>query len=125
MFSLFISDFKISGILLRCPSVVTFCKCITSLMYFFPPLQVKETGEVAIAGGYVDLVPALAKPSAQEPVMVGGSNRSLNLHRSLVRLYFCEKTQEEYLGLLPILFAVFRGVTSSEMLTLMLFKIHM
>ncbi|NWX59005.1 DHB4 enzyme, partial [Promerops cafer] len=33
--------------------------------------KIKETGEVAIAGGYVDLVPALEKPSAREPLMTG------------------------------------------------------
>ncbi|XP_061874765.1 peroxisomal multifunctional enzyme type 2 isoform X3 [Colius striatus] len=34
----------------------------------FKAIKVKETGEVAIAGGYVDIVPALNKPSAQEPL---------------------------------------------------------
>lgn len=58
---------------------------------YFSPLQIKETGEVAIAGGYVDIVPALEKPSAREPLRVGGSNGSLNLKRSILRLYFGEK----------------------------------
>lgn len=93
---------------------------------FFPPLQIKETGEVAIAGGYVDIVPALEKPSAGKLVMVSGSNGSLSLQRSIVRLYLIlRKTQEKFLGLLPILFAVFRGNMSSEMLTCALFKIQM
>ncbi|NXY04101.1 DHB4 enzyme, partial [Pteruthius melanotis] len=39
--------------------------------------KVKETGEVAIAGGYVDIAPALAKPSAQEPLMTGGLQSNL------------------------------------------------
>ncbi|NWT19941.1 DHB4 enzyme, partial [Vireo altiloquus] len=39
--------------------------------------KVKETGEVAIAGGYVDIVPALAKPSAQEPLMTEGLQSNL------------------------------------------------
>ncbi|NXH80559.1 DHB4 enzyme, partial [Edolisoma coerulescens] len=34
--------------------------------------KVKETGEVAIAGGYVDIVPVLAKSSVQEPLMTEG-----------------------------------------------------
>ncbi|KFO55646.1 Peroxisomal multifunctional enzyme type 2, partial [Corvus brachyrhynchos] len=38
--------------------------------------KVKETGEVAIAGGYVDIVPALAKP-AQEPLMTEGLQSNL------------------------------------------------
>jgi len=42
---------------------------------FFSPSQVKETGDLAIAGGYVDIVSALDKPSALEPV----SNRSIDL----------------------------------------------
>ncbi|NWS79561.1 DHB4 enzyme, partial [Toxostoma redivivum] len=33
--------------------------------------KIKETGELAIAGGYVDMVAALEKPSAREPLMVG------------------------------------------------------
>ncbi|XP_074788479.1 peroxisomal multifunctional enzyme type 2 isoform X5 [Athene noctua] len=32
--------------------------------------KVKETGEAAISGAYVDIVPALDKPSAQEPLKV-------------------------------------------------------
>ncbi|NXD90647.1 DHB4 enzyme, partial [Chaetorhynchus papuensis] len=39
--------------------------------------KVKETGEVAIAGGYVDIVPALAKSSAQEPLMTEGLQSNL------------------------------------------------
>ncbi|NWW25573.1 DHB4 enzyme, partial [Falcunculus frontatus] len=39
--------------------------------------KVKETGEVAIAGAYVDIVPALAKPSAQEPLMTEGLQSKL------------------------------------------------
>lgn len=39
----------------------------------------------------MDIVPALEKPSAREPLRVGGSNGSLNLKRSIVRLYFGEK----------------------------------
>ncbi|NWW14899.1 DHB4 enzyme, partial [Oreocharis arfaki] len=39
--------------------------------------KVKETGEVAIAGGYVDIVPALAKTSAQEPLMTEGLQSNL------------------------------------------------
>jgi len=58
---------------------------------FFPSLQIKETGEVAVAGGYVDLVPALDKSSTREPLKVGGSNRNLNLHSIIVRIYFCEE----------------------------------
>ncbi|XP_068278332.1 peroxisomal multifunctional enzyme type 2 isoform X7 [Nyctibius grandis] len=34
--------------------------------------KVKETGEVAIAGGYVDIVPALDKPSSREPLKTAG-----------------------------------------------------
>ncbi|NXB09779.1 DHB4 enzyme, partial [Cnemophilus loriae] len=39
--------------------------------------KVKETGEVAIAGGYVDIVPALKKPSVQEPLTVKGLQSNL------------------------------------------------
>lgn len=39
----------------------------------------------------MDMVPALEKPSAGEPLMVGGSNGSLSFQRSIVRLYFGEK----------------------------------
>ncbi|NWV17117.1 DHB4 enzyme, partial [Origma solitaria] len=39
--------------------------------------KVKETGEIAIAGGYVDIVSALEKPSAQEPVMTEGLQSNL------------------------------------------------
>ncbi|NWV98615.1 DHB4 enzyme, partial [Machaerirhynchus nigripectus] len=39
--------------------------------------KVKETGEVAIAGAYVDIVPALAKPSAQEPLTTEGLQSNL------------------------------------------------
>lgn len=74
----------------------------------------------------MDIVPALEKPSAGKLLMVGGSNGSFNLQRSKVRLYLLlRKTQEKYLGLFPILFAVFRGGMSSEMLKYTLFKIQM
>ncbi|NWY59055.1 DHB4 enzyme, partial [Chionis minor] len=39
--------------------------------------KVKETGEVAIAGGYVDLVPALDKPSFQEHQKTAGLQSDL------------------------------------------------
>ncbi|KAF2986776.1 hypothetical protein EK904_004737 [Melospiza melodia maxima] len=39
--------------------------------------KVKETGEVAIAGGYVDIAPALEKPSAREPLRAGGLQSNL------------------------------------------------
>ncbi|NWW70669.1 DHB4 enzyme, partial [Climacteris rufus] len=39
--------------------------------------KVKETGEVAIAGGYVDIIPALDKPSAQEPLKTSGLQSNL------------------------------------------------
>ncbi|NXP85428.1 DHB4 enzyme, partial [Passerina amoena] len=39
--------------------------------------KIKETGEVAIAGGYVDIVPALEKPSAREPLRAGGLQSNL------------------------------------------------
>ncbi|NWT03326.1 DHB4 enzyme, partial [Mionectes macconnelli] len=39
--------------------------------------KVKETGEVAIAGGYVDIVPALDKPSAREPLKAVGLQSDL------------------------------------------------
>ncbi|NWS70930.1 DHB4 enzyme, partial [Crotophaga sulcirostris] len=39
--------------------------------------KVKETGEIAIAGGYVDLAPALDKPSAQEPLKTAGLQSDL------------------------------------------------
>ncbi|KAF1414105.1 Peroxisomal multifunctional enzyme type 2, partial [Spheniscus magellanicus] len=39
--------------------------------------KVKETGEVAISGGYVDIVPALEKPSAQEPLKTAGLQSDL------------------------------------------------
>ncbi|NXE80009.1 DHB4 enzyme, partial [Cochlearius cochlearius] len=39
--------------------------------------KVKETGEVAIAGGYVDIVPALDKPSAREPLKTAGLQSDL------------------------------------------------
>ncbi|NXY46961.1 DHB4 enzyme, partial [Ceuthmochares aereus] len=39
--------------------------------------KVKETGEVAIAGGYVDIVPALDKPSAREPLKTTGLQSDL------------------------------------------------
>ncbi|NXW24655.1 DHB4 enzyme, partial [Circaetus pectoralis] len=39
--------------------------------------KVKETGEVAIAGGYVDVVPALDKPSAREAVKTAGLQSDL------------------------------------------------
>ncbi|XP_009989704.1 PREDICTED: peroxisomal multifunctional enzyme type 2-like, partial [Tauraco erythrolophus] len=39
--------------------------------------KVKETGEVAIAGAYVDIVPALAKPAAQEPLKTAGLQSDL------------------------------------------------
>ncbi|NXO75714.1 DHB4 enzyme, partial [Sitta europaea] len=39
--------------------------------------KIKETGEVAIAGGYVDIVPALEKSSTQEPQMIGGLQSNL------------------------------------------------
>lgn len=67
---------------------------MTFLMHLFSPPQVKETGEVAIAGGYVDVVPALDKPSAWEAMKVGGSRRSLNFQSSIVRLYSCEKCRK-------------------------------
>lgn len=41
----------------------------------FSPSQVKETGDIAIAGGYVDVVSALDKPSSLKPV----SNRNVDL----------------------------------------------
>lgn len=67
----------------------------------------------------MDIVPALEKPSAQNLLMVGGSNESSNLQRSRVRVYLLlRKAQEKYLGLFPILFAVFIAVTSSEMLNI-------
>lgn len=72
----------------------------------------------------MDIVPALEKPSARK--LVSGSNGSLSLQRGIVRLYLIlRKTQEKYLGLLLILFLVFRGVMSSEMLTCTLFKTQM
>lgn len=61
-------------------------------MAFLPPPQVKETGEVAIAGGYVDIVPAMNKTSAWEPLKVGRSNKSLDLQSRIVKVYFREKT---------------------------------
>ncbi|KAM6301629.1 LOW QUALITY PROTEIN: peroxisomal multifunctional enzyme type 2 [Podargus strigoides] len=39
--------------------------------------KVKETGEVAITGGYVDIVPALDKPSAWEPLKTAGLKSDL------------------------------------------------
>ncbi|NWH20617.1 DHB4 enzyme, partial [Grus americana] len=39
--------------------------------------KVKETGEIAIAGGYVDIVPALDKPSAQESLKTAGLQSDL------------------------------------------------
>ncbi|NXC87665.1 DHB4 enzyme, partial [Cercotrichas coryphoeus] len=39
--------------------------------------KIKETGELAIAGGYVDMVPALEKPSAREPLMTEGLQSNL------------------------------------------------
>ncbi|NWX39144.1 DHB4 enzyme, partial [Steatornis caripensis] len=39
--------------------------------------KIKETGEVAIAGGYVDIVPALDKPSAQGPLKTAGLQSDL------------------------------------------------
>ncbi|NWZ63905.1 DHB4 enzyme, partial [Acrocephalus arundinaceus] len=39
--------------------------------------KIKETGEVAIAGGYVDIVPALEKPSAQKLLMTEGLQSNL------------------------------------------------
>ncbi|NWS27652.1 DHB4 enzyme, partial [Polioptila caerulea] len=39
--------------------------------------KIKETGEVAIAGGYVDIVPALEKTSVQEPLMTEGLQSNL------------------------------------------------
>ncbi|NWH77569.1 DHB4 enzyme, partial [Piaya cayana] len=39
--------------------------------------KVKETGEVAIAGGYVDIVPALDKPAAREPLKTAGLQSDL------------------------------------------------
>ncbi|NWR74248.1 DHB4 enzyme, partial [Centropus unirufus] len=39
--------------------------------------KVKETGEVALAGGYVDIVPALEKPSALEPLKTAGLQSDL------------------------------------------------
>ncbi|NXI27041.1 DHB4 enzyme, partial [Sterrhoptilus dennistouni] len=39
--------------------------------------KIKETGEVAIAGGYVDIVPALEKPSAQNLLMTEGLQSNL------------------------------------------------
>ncbi|NWH37738.1 DHB4 enzyme, partial [Chloropsis hardwickii] len=39
--------------------------------------KIKETGEIAIAGGYVDIVPALEKPSAREPLMTEGLQSNL------------------------------------------------
>ncbi|NXN81659.1 DHB4 enzyme, partial [Bombycilla garrulus] len=39
--------------------------------------KIKETGEVAIAGGYVDILPALEKPTAQEPLMTEGLQSNL------------------------------------------------
>ncbi|NXS57277.1 DHB4 enzyme, partial [Brachypteracias leptosomus] len=39
--------------------------------------KVKETGEVAISGGYVDLVAALDKPSAREPLKTSGLQSDL------------------------------------------------
>lgn len=44
----------------------------------FPLSQVKETGDIAIAGGYVDITSAIDKPFDREPLKVGGSNRSLD-----------------------------------------------
>ncbi|NXD46161.1 DHB4 enzyme, partial [Copsychus sechellarum] len=39
--------------------------------------KIKETGELAIAGGYVDMVPALEKPSARGPLMTDGLQSNL------------------------------------------------
>ncbi|NXN18855.1 DHB4 enzyme, partial [Indicator maculatus] len=39
--------------------------------------KVQETGEVAIAGGYVDIVPGLDKPSVLEPVKTAGLQSDL------------------------------------------------
>ncbi|NWQ77467.1 DHB4 enzyme, partial [Columbina picui] len=39
--------------------------------------KVKETGEIAIAGGYVDIVAALDKPTAQEPLKTAGLQSDL------------------------------------------------
>ncbi|NXB77740.1 DHB4 enzyme, partial [Donacobius atricapilla] len=39
--------------------------------------KIKETGEVAIAGGYVDIVPALEKPSARKLLMTEGLQSNL------------------------------------------------
>ncbi|NXH59455.1 DHB4 enzyme, partial [Rhabdornis inornatus] len=39
--------------------------------------KIKETGELAIAGGYVDMVAALEKPSAQETLMTEGLQSNL------------------------------------------------
>ncbi|NXW71391.1 DHB4 enzyme, partial [Hirundo rustica] len=39
--------------------------------------KIKETGEVAIAGGYVDIVPALEKPSAQKLLTTEGLQSNL------------------------------------------------
>ncbi|NWY99859.1 DHB4 enzyme, partial [Loxia curvirostra] len=39
--------------------------------------KIKETGEVAIAGGYVDIVPALEKPSTRESLMAEGLQSNL------------------------------------------------
>ncbi|NXL39539.1 DHB4 enzyme, partial [Glaucidium brasilianum] len=39
--------------------------------------KVKETGEAAISGAYVDLVPALVKPSSQEPLKTAGLKSDL------------------------------------------------
>ncbi|NXW84758.1 DHB4 enzyme, partial [Alopecoenas beccarii] len=39
--------------------------------------KVKETGEIAIAGGYVDIIPALDKPTAQEALKTAGLQSDL------------------------------------------------
>lgn len=39
----------------------------------------------------MDIIPALDKPTAQEPLKVAGNNRKFNFQSSIVRLYFCEK----------------------------------
>uniref|UniRef100_A0A8C0EFA9 Hydroxysteroid 17-beta dehydrogenase 4 n=1 Tax=Bubo bubo TaxID=30461 RepID=A0A8C0EFA9_BUBBB len=39
--------------------------------------KVKETGEAAISGAYVDIVPALDKPSSQEPLKTAGLQSDL------------------------------------------------
>lgn len=55
----------------------------------------------------MDIIPALDKPTAQEPLKVAGNNRKLNFQSSIVRLYFCEKNVGK-MFISPVLFAVIR-----------------